>query len=121
MENLENQKATLDMFAKEFKIEPSLVTETLTGLVGEKLSALFLEMSEKTFAIEQLTERERSIAIIAALLASGGLEKRLENHFQLALANGIDQATLESLLLLLTPYVGIPKVSIAAETLKKLN
>jgi 4-carboxymuconolactone decarboxylase len=61
---------------------------------------------------EGITRKEKSIAIISALVASRqSLE--LKNHVKIGIANGLTSAELEGLLLQLTPYVGFPCIASA--------
>jgi len=61
---------------------------------------------------EGITRKEKSIAIISALVASRqALE--LKNHVKIGIANGLTVAELEGLLLQLTPYVGFPCIASA--------
>lgn len=59
-----------------------------------------------------ITRKEKSIAIISALIASRqSLE--LKNHVKLGIVNGLTVAELEGLLVQLAPYVGFPCIASA--------
>lgn len=59
---------------------------------------------------EGITRKEKSIAIISALIASRqSLE--LKNHVKIGIANGLTTSELEGLLIQLTPYVGFPCIA----------
>jgi 4-carboxymuconolactone decarboxylase len=61
---------------------------------------------------EGITRKEKSIAVISALIASRqALE--LKNHVKIGLANGLTVEELEGLLVQLTPYVGFPCIASA--------
>lgn len=61
---------------------------------------------------EGITRKEKSIAIISALVAMRqALE--LKNHVKIGIANGLTAAELEGLLVQLTPYVGFPCIASA--------
>lgn len=55
--------------------------------------------------------------LIAALVALRQPDE-LRNHLRLGLANGIDPAELEKILLLLVPYVGFPAASTASKAMR---
>lgn len=61
---------------------------------------------------EGLARKEKSIAIISALIAMRqSLE--LKNHVKIGIANGLTASELEGLLVQLTPYVGFPCIASA--------
>lgn len=64
-----------------------------------------------------LTGRERSIAILTALVAQGVSGDRLSSHLQLGRQQGPDEATLTALMVLLAGYLGYPRASLAMETI----
>lgn len=64
------------------------------------------------WAREGLARREKSVAVIAALIAMGQ-PAELRNHVRLGLANGLSVRDLEDLLVQLSSYVGLPRVSTA--------
>jgi 4-carboxymuconolactone decarboxylase len=65
-----------------------------------------------------LGTRDRSIAVISALVALGGVEARLRSHLELGLRNGLRRDEVEELLTLLAVYVGYAKASVAMEALR---
>jgi 4-carboxymuconolactone decarboxylase len=60
-----------------------------------------------------LTDRDRSIAVISALVASDVNDERLDVYLRLARSNGIDEEGLTQLMILLTAYIGQPYPSAA--------
>jgi 4-carboxymuconolactone decarboxylase len=66
-----------------------------------------------------LTDRDRSIAIIAALVCQNVTDERLQTYLSLARRNGVDQQALTALMILLTAYVGQPYTSRAMETVNR--
>ena len=61
----------------------------------------------------QLTDRDRSIAVISAMVASNVIDERLDFYLRLARRNGLDDDGLAELMVLLTAYVGQPYPSAA--------
>ena len=68
-----------------------------------------------------LTGRDRSIALITALTAQGVSGDRLLTHLRLAQQHGLDAAALTALMTLLAPYLGLPRASLAMETVHQLT
>ena len=68
---------------------------------------------------EALTDRDRSIAVIAALVTQNVTDDRLSVYLALARKNGVDQEGLTALMVLLTAYVGQPFASAAMATVHR--
>jgi 4-carboxymuconolactone decarboxylase len=66
-----------------------------------------------------LTDRDRSIAVISALVASDVSDERLDVYIRLARANGVDDDGLSQLMVLLTAYVGQPYPSAAMQAVRR--
>ena len=66
-----------------------------------------------------LTDRDRSIAVIAALVCQNVTDQRLSTYLSLARRNGVDQEGLTALMVLLTAYVGQPYASLAMEAVQR--
>lgn len=60
-----------------------------------------------------LTDRDRSIAVIAAFVAAHVVDERLDVYIRVARRNGVDDAGLTQLMILLTAYLGQPYPSAA--------
>ena len=65
-----------------------------------------------------LSRRDRSLAVIASLVAQGGVDARLRGHLRWAPENGLSRAELDELITLLAVYVGYPKASVGMEALR---
>jgi 4-carboxymuconolactone decarboxylase len=65
-----------------------------------------------------LSLRDRSLVVIAALVAQGGLEARLRGHVRWAIEHGSSRDELEALLTLLAVYVGFPRASVGMEIVR---
>ena len=66
-----------------------------------------------------LTDRDRSIAIIAALVGQNVTDARLTTYLSVARRNGVDQQGLTALMVLLSAYVGQPYASLAMEAVHR--
>lgn len=102
----------------------------ISGIMGEKFGGAFRDACEAdrfgsditrmaaswafhdAWQHEGLARKEKSIAIISALIAMRqSLE--LKNHIKIGIANGLTAAEFEGLLIQLTPYVGFPCIASA--------
>jgi len=66
-----------------------------------------------------LTDRERSIAVITALVAQNVTDVRLSTYLALARRTGLDEEALTELMVLLTAYLGQPYTSLAMEAVRR--
>ena len=60
-----------------------------------------------------LRYRDRSVAILTALICQGVLGERLDAHLERAVNNGVDQHVLEVLMVLLSLYADQARTSVA--------
>ena len=58
-----------------------------------------------------LSDRDRAVAVIAALVGQGVSDERLSPYLSLARRSGLDEDGLSALMVLLTAYVGQPRGS----------
>lgn len=102
----------------------------ITSVMGDTFGAAFRDAAEAdrfssditrmaaAFAFhdawqhEGITRKEKSIAIISALIAARQ-PLELKNHVKIGIANGLTVAELEGILVQLTPYVGFPSIASA--------
>jgi 4-carboxymuconolactone decarboxylase len=68
---------------------------------------------------DALTDRDRSIAVIAAFVATHVIDERLEVYLGVARRNGLDEDALTQLMILLTAYVGQPSPSAAMSVIRR--
>lgn len=68
-----------------------------------------------------LTDRDRSVAVICALVASNVIDQRLDVYLALARRNGLDEDGLTQLMILLTAYIGQPYPSAAMQAVLRTN
>ena len=65
-----------------------------------------------------LSLRDRSLAVVAALVAQGAVDDRLRGHVRWAVEHGSSREELEALVTLLAVYVGFPRASVAMEIVR---
>lgn len=102
------------------------------GLRAEEVRPWFVERFGERFAEEAINAaggawpddvlglRERSLVVVAALVAQGGVEERLRSHVRWAVEHGCTREELEAALALLAVYVGYPRASIGAEVVRSV-
>jgi 4-carboxymuconolactone decarboxylase len=99
------------------------------GVDGEEAERIMTERAGADFVQEAfdaaggpgwqstaLTDRDRSIAVIAALVAQNVTDERLTAYLSLARRNGVGEQGLNALMILLTAYIGQPYTSAAMQT-----
>jgi 4-carboxymuconolactone decarboxylase len=102
------------------------------GVTEAKAEALMTERAGREFTQEAfnaaggngwqstaLTDRDRSIAVIAALVSQNVTDERLTTYLAVARRNGVDERGLTALMVLLTAYIGQPFTSLAMETVQR--
>lgn len=68
---------------------------------------------------DELTDRDRSIAVIAALVGQHVTDDRLDVYLGLARRNGVSEDGLEWLMVLLASYLGQPSTSLGAAAVRR--
>lgn len=67
-----------------------------------------------------LSERERSLLVLAALCTQGGAEQRLRTHVRWALKHGLGAEEIEAAVAFLAVYAGYPRASTAMEVVRSV-
>lgn len=101
------------------------------GVSASEAERLFVErfgarMAEEAFEAQgggaweegPLSLRDRSLAVVAALITQGGSEARLRPHVRWALEHGATAEELEALATLLALYAGWPRASLGMEVIR---
>jgi len=108
------------IYARNLGVDDAEAERILTGRVGADFTREVFEAAGGLgWQSTALTDRDRSIAIIAALVCQNVTDERLQNYLSLARRNGVDQQGLTALMVLLTAYVGQPYTSLAMETVQR--
>ena len=101
------------------------------GIASEDVPAWFAERFGERFGREAinaaggawtddvLSLRDRSLIVVAALIAQGGVEERLRSHVRWAVEHGSNRDELEALTTLLAVYVGFPRASVGMEIVRQ--
>jgi 4-carboxymuconolactone decarboxylase len=105
-------------YARIFEVPDDQVTAAMASRVGPVFAEeAFHFAGGAAWADPALTGRDRSLAIITALVAQGVSGDRLDTHLDLARKNGLDDDALTALMVLLAGYLGYAHASLAMETI----
>ena len=113
-------QAGLAAYASQFQIEKDEVYEHLSSRFGERFATEAILANATTWVDDCLSVRDRSLIVVAALAAQGGVETRLRTHVRWALDHGATAEELEAVGALLAVYAGYPKASVAMEVIREV-
>lgn len=101
------------VYARNFQVDEQTAQQLMESRVGpEFVAESYLAAGGPGWSGTHLTDRDRSLATIGALVAQGVSDDRLEVYLQVARRNGVDETGLAELMILLTAYVGQPSSSL---------
>ncbi len=101
----------LDIYASQFQIPREEVELWFAERVGERFGNEAIHSAAGVWVDDELSLRERSLVVIAALITQGGAEAQLRSHTRWAIQHGSTRAQLEALATLLSVYAGGPRAS----------
>jgi 4-carboxymuconolactone decarboxylase len=107
-------------YASQFRLPEGEAVEELKGVVGERMANEAINAAGGAWVDDCLSLRDRSLVVLAALVAQGGVEERLRVHIRWALDHGVTPEELEAMGALLAVYVGYPRASVAAEMIREV-
>ena len=108
------------VYASNFDVDEAAVERLMTERAGADYVAEAYEAAGGPgWQGTGLTDRDRSIAVISALVASDVSDARLDVYLGLARRNGLDDDGLTQLMILLTAYVGQPYPSAAMQAVRR--
>jgi 4-carboxymuconolactone decarboxylase len=109
----------LAVLAAQFGVSEEELPAFMAARFGERMADEAIAAGGAAWADDSpLTNRERSLLVVAALVAQGGVDARLRAHFRVALQNGITRDELDAALAFLAVYVGYPRATVAMEALR---
>lgn len=114
----ERYERGLDAYASQFGIPREEVPAWFEERMGERFGVEAVNAAAGAWVDDCLSLRDRSLAVVAALVAQGGVEDRLRGHVRWALEHGSSREELEALVTLLAVYVGFPRASAAMEVVR---
>ena len=112
----ERAAAGRDVYARNLGLEPAEAERLMTERAGAVFTREAFEAAGGPgWQSPALTDRDRGIAVIAALVAQNVTDQRLSTYLSVARRNGVDSDGLTALMVLLTAYVGQPYTSMAMQ------
>jgi 4-carboxymuconolactone decarboxylase len=108
------------VYASQFGLPEKEAVELLETTVGERMASEALQAAGGAWVDDCLSLRDRSLVVVAALAAQGGVEERLRGHVRWALEHGVTPDELDAALALLAVYVGYPRASVAMEVIREV-
>jgi 4-carboxymuconolactone decarboxylase len=101
----------LQAYASQFHIRPDQVPAWFAGAVGDRFGEEAIQSAANAWTDDELSLRDRSLIVIAALIAQGDLKAQLRMHTRWALDHGATPAQLDALATLLAIYTGFGRAS----------
>jgi 4-carboxymuconolactone decarboxylase len=109
----------LAAYAGQFGIDETEVEAWFAERHGARFGTEAINAAGGAWADDELSLRDRSLVVVAALIALGGVDERLRGHVRWALEHGVTPEELEALVALLAVYVGYPRASTANEVVRE--
>lgn len=109
----------LDAYASQVGIPRDEVPEWFAERFGERFAEEAINTAGGAWPAEDvLSLRDRSLIVVAALIAQGGVESRLRSHVRWAIEHGGTREELDALVTLLAIYCGFPRASVGMEVVR---
>jgi 4-carboxymuconolactone decarboxylase len=105
-------------YASQFGIPPEDVPSWFAERFGERFGGEAVNAAAGAWTDDCLSLRDRSLIVVAALIAQGGVEERLRSHVRWAVDHGSNREELEALATLLAVYAGYPRASAGMEVVR---
>ena len=107
-------------YASQFRLPEDEAMKELHRVVGERMATEAINAAGGAWVEHGLSLRDRSLVVLAALVAQGGVEARLRAHTRWALDHGLTPDELDAMTALLAVYVGYPRASVAVEVIREV-
>ena len=108
----------LEAYASQFGVSRDEVPAWFAERMGERFGTEAINAAGAAWVDDCLSLRDRSLAVVTALIALGGVDDRLRGHVRWAVAHGSNREELEALVTLLAVYVGFPRASAGMEIVR---
>jgi 4-carboxymuconolactone decarboxylase len=110
----------LDAYASQLGVPREQVRPWFVERFGERFAEEAINSGGGAWPDDALSLRDRSLVVVAALIAQGGVEARLRGHVRWAVEHGCTREELEALGTLLAVYVGYPRASVGLEVVRSV-
>ena len=108
----------LEAYASQLGIPRDEVLVWFTERFGERFAEEAINAGGAAWVSDCLSLRDRSLIVVAVLIAQGAVESRLRGHVRWAIEHGATAEQLEALATLLAVYVGYPRASVGLEVVR---
>jgi 4-carboxymuconolactone decarboxylase len=108
----------LAAYASQLGLREDEVEAWFAERMGERFGAEAINAAAGAWVDDCLSLRDRSLVVVAALVAQGAVDERLRGHVRWAIEHGSSREELEALVTLLAVYVGFPRASLAMEIVR---
>lgn len=115
----ERYERGLCAYASQLGIPAEEVPAWFADRFGERFGREAINAGAGAWTDDCLSLRDRSLIVVAALIAQGGVEDRLRSHVRWAVDHGSNRDELEALGTLLAVYVGFPRASTGMEIVQQ--
>ena len=115
----ERYERGLDAYASQFGIAREDVPAWFAERFGERFGTEAINAAAGAWTDDELSLRDRSLIVVAVLIALGGVDERLRGHVRWAIEHGSTRAELEALVGLLAVYVGYARASVGMEIVRE--
>jgi len=106
-------------YASQLGLREDEVEAWFAERMGERFGAEAINAAAGAWVDDCLSLRDRSLLVVAALVAQGAVDDRLRGHVRGAIEHGSSRDELEALVTLLAVYVGFPRASVAMEVVRE--
>jgi 4-carboxymuconolactone decarboxylase len=105
-------------YASQLGLREDEVEAWFAERLGERFGGEAINAAAAAWVDDCLSLRDRSLAVVTALVAQGAVDERLRGHVRWAIEHGSSREELEALVTLLAVYVGFPRASVAMEIVR---
>jgi 4-carboxymuconolactone decarboxylase len=110
----------LEAYASQLGIPPEDVPRWFEERFGRRFGEEAINTAGGAWPSDDaLSLRDRSLVVVAALIAQGGVDSRLRSHVRWAIEHGSSREELEALVTLLAVYCGFPRASTGMEIVRE--
>ncbi len=106
------------VYASQFGLPEDEVEAWFAERLGERFGREAINAAAGAWVDDCLSLRDRSLVVVAALVAQGSVDERLRGHVRWAIEHGSSREELEALVTLLAVYIGYPRASVAMEIVR---
>jgi alkylhydroperoxidase/carboxymuconolactone decarboxylase family protein YurZ len=107
-----------EAYASQFGIAPEDVDAWFAERFGERFGEEAVNAAAGAWVDDELSLRDRSLIVVAALIVQGDADARLRGHVRWAIEHGATRAELEAVGSLLAVYAGYPRAAAGLEIVR---